>query len=121
MINNKDYLSYDRAINALRGVVKAAEKTGTSGNICPYCGDGMEPKARFDMENKVWEAMYACTNVECGATSPRKWATKRKKALAGIEGKTFKIRQSNTDNKDAWKVTYKTGDITWTDIARWTP
>ena len=82
-------------------------KHDTGTNICPYCGDGMEPTARYNAKDRVWEGMYACVNVECGATSPRKWAVKRKNALSEIKGVVFELKNdSRSTYSTNWAIDY---------------
>ena len=84
-------------------------KHDTKTNTCPYCGDGMEPTARYNAKDRVWEGMYACVNVECGATSPRKWAVKRKKALSEIKGVVFELKNdSRSTDSPSWTIDYTT-------------
>lgn len=81
-IKKSAYIPYEKLVNCSN--ISSATSSKKYKDQCPYCGDIMLPEAKYDNTKNAWVASLVCSNVECGASSPRKWARKKKKAINAV-------------------------------------
>lgn len=81
-IKKSVYIPYEKLVNCSN--ISSATPSKKYKDQCLYCGDIMLPEAKYDNTKNAWVASLVCSNVECGASSPRKWARKKKKAINAV-------------------------------------